>query len=101
MSDQVRERIKDCLDRFQWNFHRMVDPAASEEDRHRSIVNNIHFFSYVTLLEEIRRTNPERAEQLNRWLEDMLEDGGCDEIVHQWREELAAGREITLPEVKA
>jgi hypothetical protein len=98
MADQTpREVIKDALDRFQRNFDRMVDPAASEEDRRQSVANSIHFFSYVTLLEEIRRSNPERAEQLNRWIGDMLEDGGCGEIVYQWREELAAGREITLP----
>ncbi|WP_162834260.1 hypothetical protein [Amycolatopsis circi] len=89
--------IADSLERFQRNWDRMHDLSSSKEEQHQSSMNLIHFFTLVTLLETIRRQDPCRADELTRWFDEMFEDGGAGEMVWQWRQEVAEGKEITLP----
>jgi hypothetical protein len=96
---RASDAIIDSLERFQRNWERLLNPAAKVEDWHASTINSTYFFTFVTLLEETRRRDPARADQLTHWLDEQIDDGSAlGEWVHRWRTELAAGHEITLPE---
>lgn len=103
MSDQTAaERITEALKQYQKNFTRMLAPDTSRTDRDASIQYAIYFFAYAALLERLREHDEHDANLFATWLEETAEDGGgCGELVHEWRQALAAGQPITFPDLDA
>lgn len=97
----AKARIADALERFQRNWERMLSPNASAEDRQKSSINVIHFFSLVTLLETLRQQDEQAADRLTRWLDSMFEDDLAAEQIFHWRAALAEGRDIELPDLSS
>ncbi|MCU1687832.1 MAG: hypothetical protein JWQ81_8571 [Amycolatopsis sp.] len=103
VTDQTAaERIAEALEQYQTNFTRMLAPETSRTDRDASIQYCIYFFAYAALLARLREHDEFDADLFATWLEETAEDGGgCGELVHEWRQALAAGQPITFPNLDA
>lgn len=92
----AREYIADAVERAQLNWNRMLDMTKPQNERDLSIAYLIHFSSYIVLLETLRRHDEALADRLAQWINDN-QGGETGEWLWQWREDLAAGRPLSLP----
>lgn len=90
----AQAHIADTLDRAQRSFDASTDVNAP--NFREAVGWFIHHVTAAVLFEHLRRLDPDLADRLVPWL--MGADGGIfgDEyagvLVHQWREQLAAGQ---------
>src|ERR1043166_2949314 len=88
----TQDRLADLLDRAQRCFEETLNPDA--EERAATVVSFIYHVTTAVLLEHLRRVDPDMAETLGPWLLDedgIFCDGYAGELLHGWREQLAAG----------
>ncbi len=96
MSSPVTNHIADTLNRAQNCFEDMTDPNVGAGQR-EALSWFMYHVTTTVLLEHIRRLAPDTAEQLIPWLLDaggIFEDGYAGELVHRWRQQLAAGAQL-------
>jgi hypothetical protein len=97
VSSSVTNHIADTLNRAQLCFETSVDHTAPLAERRDATAWFMYHVVTTVLLEHIRRLNPATAEQLIPWLLDeggIFEGGYAGELVHRWREQLAAGAQL-------
>lgn len=104
--------IAEFLDDYQSAHNRTVGPDAiplrvpdpdnpdgrPNPDWDHAIMAKVHDYGLAYLLAALHRIDPEVADSAAAALADAWDDGdGLGEWVYQWRQELAAGRPLTLP----
>jgi hypothetical protein len=56
-------------------------------------------FTFVALLEILRKANPDLADAAGKWVASALEDGDtASEIARQWKQDIASDKPLWLPE---
>jgi hypothetical protein len=90
----AQNHIADTFNRAQLCWDSMLDPDYPDDDR-RTVINLfIYHVTVAVLLEHVRRLKPDLADQLTGWLfgePTIFEDGYAGELLHQWRQQVAAG----------
>lgn len=87
--------ITDALTRAQHAIDAMFDPE--HKDYRNATINFVHHVTVVILLENLRRLDPALADRLTAWAlneDGIFTDGYPAELVHEWREQLAAGQTL-------
>jgi len=92
----AHDHIADTLNRAQYAYDRVDATAgAGGAEFREAIALFIHHVTAAVLLEHVRRLDPDLANRLVPWLagEDggIFVDGYAGELLHGWREQLAAG----------
>lgn len=91
--------VKNAIDNYGLLMEQIADTSKVTD---RKILLNhawaVAYFNSAVLLETIRVLNPDLADRMAPWLDDVLQDGEmADELVAQWRDDIAAGRAPTPP----
>ena len=91
--------IADTLDRAQKCWDATVG-IGSPDDPPADRIHIAWFIHHITtaiLLEHLRRLDPVTADRLTPWLlgqDGIFGDGYAGELLHEWREQLAAGHPL-------
>lgn len=92
-SSDTRRALKDAVAAH--------DPALADHVSHQllidSVTDTVHSYTLVYLLGVLHRVAPAAADRAARDLLHTLEYGAADELMHQWREELADNLPLQLP----
>jgi hypothetical protein len=91
----AQDHIADTLNRAQGCFELTVDPTGTPTGRRVAVNLFIHHVTSAVLLEHLRRLDQTLADQLVPWMlaeGGIFEDGYAGEMLHEWRQQLAAGQ---------
>jgi hypothetical protein len=91
----AEEHIANRLHIAQYSWTDCTSVAMPEAQRHESLAWFMHHVTTAVLLENLRRLDPDLADRLTRWLlgpDGIFNDGYAGELLHEWREQLAAGQ---------
>jgi len=97
MASSAREYVAHLISQAQCCIGYRADPSVAPDIRAQLVMWFIHHVTTAVLLEQLRRHNPTVADQLVPWLlneDGIFSDDYVNELVHDWRAQLAAGQEL-------